>query len=171
MRRLADGLGRASARLNRIALIVAVLAVLVMLAAACWQIFARYLLARPPAWTEELARYSMVWGGLMGASCAYAMRRDPTLFPEALAARGARGRLFALIRAAGVLLFALTTIWFSVFGPGLNVARGYIARLLGRQAETMDIPMLVFGLAIPAGFAIIVVHVLADLARAFAADD
>ncbi|MFV0475284.1 MAG: TRAP transporter small permease [Pikeienuella sp.] len=167
LRRLARGLGLASVWLNRISLAVAALAVVVMLAAAGWQIIARYLLAQPPIWTEELSRYSMVWGGLMGASCAYFLKRDPTLFPEALAVRGARGRILALIRAGGVLLLALAAIWCSLFGPGMNFARGYLARLAGRQAETMDIPMLVFGVAIPVAFSIIVIHVMADLGRAF----
>lgn len=165
MRSIAEWLDRISFQLNRLALVVAVLAVLVMLAAAGWQVFARYLLSQPPAWTEELARFSMVWGGLLGASCAFRLKVDPTLFPEALALRGAMGRVLALIRSAGVLVFVLATMWFSLFGPGANFARGYIARLAGRQAETMDVPMMVFGIAIPIAFTIITIHVLADLAQ------
>lgn len=165
LRAIARGLDRVSVQLNRVGLVVAVLAVLVMLAAASWQVIARYVLSQPPIWTEELARFSMVWAGLMGASCAFRFKADPTLFPEALKATGAVGVIVTLIRSAGTLIFVCVTIWFCVFGPGMNIARGYIGRLAGRQAETMDVPMLVFGIAIPIAFTFIVIHVLADIAR------
>lgn len=162
---IARGLDRVSVQLNRIGLVVAVLAVLVMLAAASWQVIARYVLSQPPIWTEELARFSMVWAGLMGASCAYRLKADPTLFPEALKMRGPVGALAAILRSLGALIFVTVTIWFCIFGAGMNPTRGYIARLSGRQAETMDVPMLVFGIAIPIAFTFIVIHVLADLGR------
>lgn len=166
MRAVSDLLNRLSHGLNRVALVGAALAVAVMLAAAGWQVIARYLLHQPPVWTEELARFSMVWGGLLGASCAFRQRLDPTLFPEALAKSGVRGLVFTLIRAFGVLCFAIPILWFSFFGPGANPARGYLARLAGRQTETMDLPMVVFGIAIPLAFALILLHVLADIAKA-----
>lgn len=164
-RAIAKGLDRLSVWLHYGAMAGAVFAVLVMLAAAGWQVFARYLLSQPPAWTEELARFSMVWGGLLGASCAFRLKADPTLFPDAVARRGTVGIILVLIRSAGVLMLVLTTLWFCAFGPGMNLARGYVARLIGRQAETMDLPMIVFGIAIPIAFVIITIHVLADLSR------
>ena len=37
------------------------------------QVVARYVWAAPPGWTEEGARYAMVWAGLLGAT-AYRVR-------------------------------------------------------------------------------------------------
>ncbi|WP_254702708.1 TRAP transporter small permease [Sulfitobacter sp. THAF37] len=165
---MAQMLDRLSAGLNRAALLGAAIAVAVMLFAAGWQVIARYLLNQPPVWTEELARFSMVWGGLLGATCAFRFRSDPTLFPEALNTTGTRGLIATLIRALGVLCFILPILWFSFLGPGANPARGYLARLAGRQTETMDLPMVVFGIAIPLAFILILVHVLAEIARALA---
>lgn len=166
MRAVALTLNRISDGLNRLALVGASLAVAIMLAAAGWQVIARYLFNQPPIWTEELARFSMVWGGLLGASCAFRLRRDPTLFPEALTATGARGALFTVLRSFGAMCFILPILWFSLLGPGADPARGYLARLAGRQTETMDLPMVVFGIAIPLAFALILLHVLADIASA-----
>lgn len=166
MRAVAITLNRLSDGLNRLALVGAALAVAIMLAAAGWQVIARYLFNQPPIWTEELARFSMVWGGLLGASCAFRLRRDPTLFPEALNATGARGALFTVLRSFGVLCFILPILWFSLLGPGADPARGYLARLAGRQTETMDLPMVVFGIAIPLAFTLILLHVLADIVSA-----
>lgn len=163
--RIAALLDRLSLALHRAALWGAVAAVLVMLGAAIWQVIARYLLAQPPVWTEELARFSMVWAGLLGASCAFRMRTDPTLFPGMRTTAGTPGRVLALFRAAGVLALITPILWYSLLGANMNPARSYIARLAGRQTETMDIPMLVFGIAIPIAFAIILIHLLAQLAQ------
>lgn len=170
-RHIALWLDRLSVRLYRIGLGLSVFAVVVMMAAASWQVFARYLLAQPPVWTEELARFSMVWAGMLGASCAFRLKADPTLFPEALRLKGPANVLATTLRSAGTLIFVTVTIWCCIFGTGFDPSRGYIARLAGRQAETMPLPMMVFGIAIPIAFAFIVVHVLADFARLALPDD
>lgn len=156
-------LDRLSAGLNRVALWGAVAWVLVMLLAAGWQVVARYVLAQPPIWTEELARFSMVWAGVLGGSCAFRANSDPSLFPEMRDRGGALGKGLTLIRALGAFTFIAPILWFSLFGPNLNPARGYVARLAGRTAETMPLPMTVFGIAIPIAFSLILIHILADL--------
>lgn len=163
MRAVAKTLDDLSQVLNRLALWGSMLAVAVMLGAAAWQVIARYLLAQPPIWTEELARYAMVWGGLLGATCAFRAKTDPSLFPEMREYRGVGAGALALAHAAGVVIFVAPILWFSIFGAGANPARGYIARLMGRTAETMPVPMVVFGMAVPLAMALIVIHVLADL--------
>ena len=52
MRAVSDMLNKLSDGLNRVALVGAALAVAIMLAAAGWQVIARYLLNQPPIWTE-----------------------------------------------------------------------------------------------------------------------
>ena len=146
----------------------AILAVLVMIGAAGWQVIARYLLDQPPAWTEELARFSMVWAGVLGASCAFRVSADPSLFPVMRDATGRTGIWLALLRAAGTFAFIAPILWYSVFGLNGKLSSGYVGRLLGRQAETMDVPMAVFGTAIPIAFGLILIHLLADLAMTLA---
>ncbi|MCC5987335.1 MAG: TRAP transporter small permease subunit [Pararhodobacter sp.] len=164
MRRLARGLDRLSAALNTVALWGAVLAVLVMVFAAGWQVVARYALAAPPVWTEELARRSMVWAGMLGASAAFRAGVDPTLFPQAVLLRGLPGKGLALIRAAGALIFVAPVIWFSLFGPNMNMARGFLGRSLDRTAEMIPLSMIWFTAAVPLAFALIALHVIAALA-------
>lgn len=161
MRKLAVNLDRFSALLNSIALWGAVLAVLTMVAAAGWQVIARYILDAPPIWTEELARRAMVWGGMLGASCAFRAAADPTLFPGMRDMTGRFGAVLALIRAGGVLLFATPVIWFSIFDSRMNTAHGFLGRSLNRSAEMLDVSMIWFTAAVPLAFVIIVLHVLA----------
>lgn len=164
IRSLARGLDRLSSGLNALALAGAVLAVLVMIYAAGWQVIARYALNAPPIWTEELARRAMVWAGMLGASAAFRAGADPTLFPHMALIRGRAGALLALIRATGVLLFAVPVIWFSLFGANMNMERGFLGRSLGRTAEMLPVSMIWFTAAIPIAFALIVLHMAARLA-------
>lgn len=167
MRALADILDRVSTALNRVALGGAVLSILILVLVAGWQVVARYVLDQPPPWTEELARYAMVWAGVLGASCAFRAGVDPSLFPGQREKRGQMGNLWAIIRAVGALAFATPILWYSVMGLNMNPGRSYIARLAGRQADTMDVPMVVFGIAIPVAFTLIIIHALAGLTAHF----
>ena len=166
MRAAISWLDRFSASLNRIALWGAVLMVTALVAIAFWQAAARYLLDQPPAWTEELARYLMVWAGLLGASCAFRIHADPSLFPDARKREDGVGRLFAVIRAIGAFIFIAPILWYCTFGLNGRITSGYIARNARVSAETLDIPMSVFALAIPIGFGLILLHLLANLGTA-----
>ena len=156
-------LDRISAFLNRIALWGAVLTVSTLVLIAFWQAAARYLLDQPPSWTEELARYLMVWAGLLGASCAFRIQADPSLFPDARARQDGLGRVFAVIRALGAFIFITPILWYCLFGLNGKISSGYIARNARVSAETLDIPMSAFALAVPVGFGLILVHLLANL--------
>ena len=161
MRAIALSLDRMSAFVNAIALWGAVLAVVAMVGAAGWQVVARYILDAPPIWTEEAARRAMVWAGMLGASCAFRAAADPTLFPAMRALPGRIGATLAVVRAAGVLIFAAPVLWYSVFDGRMNPARGFLGRSMNRSAEMLDVPMIWFTSAVPLAFAIIVLHVLA----------
>ncbi|MEY8840601.1 TRAP transporter small permease [Cribrihabitans sp. XS_ASV171] len=170
MLKLARGLDRISATLDRIALAGAIAALLVMLLSAGWQVVARYVLDAPPIWTEELARRAMVWAGMLGASCAFRAGADPTLFPAVRLRIGAQGLALALLRGLGVLTFAVPVIWFSVFNARMDPARGFLGRSLNRQAEMLDVAMIWFTAAVPLAFVLITLHLLAGLALRLAGD-
>ena len=164
MRPLARQLGRLSAALNSTALWGAILALLVMVFAASWQVVARYVFEAPPIWTEELARRAMVWTGMLGASCAFYAGTDPTLFPAMRLRRGGPGLALAVIRACGVLAFAIPILWYSVFDSRMNAVRGFLGRSLARQAEMLDVSMVWFTAAVPLAFLLILIHLIARLA-------
>lgn len=166
MRAVIFWLDRISASLNRVALWGAVLTVAALVLIAFWQAAARYLLDQPPAWTEELARYLMVWAGLLGASCAFRIHADPSLFPDARKREDGIGQLFVVIRAIGALIFITPILWYCLYGLNGKVTSGYIARNARVSAETLDIPMSIFAIAIPVGFGLILLHLLANLGTA-----
>ncbi|WP_018698170.1 TRAP transporter small permease [Amorphus coralli] len=162
--RAVTGLVRFSDGLNRVALALAVVALVVMAASAGYQVIARYIFDAPPIWTEELARRAMVWAGMLGASVAFHERSDPTLFPGVARTTGGLGRLLAVVRAAGVTIFAVPVLFYSVFGANWALSRGFLGRSLGREAEMLSVPMVWFTAAVPVAFLIILVHTAASLA-------
>ncbi len=75
-----------------------------------WQVASRYLLGSPSSFTEELARYLMIWIGLVGA--AYAFRKRSHLSLDLIMQGAGPVRKRWLIRFSyGVsLLFALSVM-------------------------------------------------------------
>ena len=165
MQRLANSLGTVSAVLDRLAIVAAAAAVLVMVGSAGWQVVARYVFDQPPIWTEELARRAMIWAGLLGATAAFRARAEPTLFPGSVDVQGNLGFALAALRATGVLLLALPVLWFCFIGPGGGFTRSFLDRTANRPAEMLDVPMVWFTAAIPVAFVLILIHLAADLAQ------
>jgi TRAP-type C4-dicarboxylate transport system permease small subunit len=124
------------------------------------QVVARYLFSEPPGWTEEGARYAMVWSGMLGAAVAFKAGGDPVL----LRLKSLEGRaVIQWLRAAAVVLFLGPILYFCVFGPGWDLARGFMARSASRNSEAIGVSMLWFSAALPVSIVAILVHVAAGL--------
>ena len=91
----------------------AVLAVCLMFLTVMLQIIARYVFSAPPIWTEDVARYAMVWTGLLGATLSFKTRSDAVLmqsvFPKPSQILSALGEA---IQSAAVLIFILPVVYF-----------------------------------------------------------
>lgn len=154
----------ASAALDRAARWGAALGFVAMLVFIAIQVVARYIFDSPPIWTEELARYAMVWAGLLGASVAFRAGVDPVLVRRAAVPGRGAGHVLRLLRAGAALIFTVPVLYYCLFGPGFDLSRGYVARAAARTADTLGFPMVWVALAVPVALALIVVHTLAFLA-------
>ncbi|MEO7937445.1 MAG: TRAP transporter small permease subunit [Burkholderiaceae bacterium] len=132
-----------------------------MLVLIAIQVIARYLLSEPPGWTEEGARYAMVWCGLLGSAVAFKAGADPVLLRlKSLE----NNRPIAWLRAASVVLFVAPILYFCVVGPDQDLTRGFLARSASRSSETMGLSMVWFTAALPVTFISLLIHVAAGLA-------
>lgn len=127
-----------------------------------WQVFTRFILKNPSSFTEELARYMMIWVGLMGS--AYATGRKSHLALDLLTARleGARKRASEFFIHAVVFVFALGVM---VGGGGRLV---YIQLTLGQQSAALQWKTGYVYLAVPLAGAFIAFYsvlALIDAAR------
>jgi TRAP-type C4-dicarboxylate transport system permease small subunit len=164
MARVAALLGTVSFSLARLALWAATAALIIMLAATLYQVVARYIFSSPPIWTEELARYAMIWAGLLGATCSFRAREDPVLFVSNRDRIGRSGLVMASVRASAVFIFVAPVLYFSFYSPTGQYGSGFLARTAGRSAEMLNVSMVWFSLAVPLALAMIAVHQLSDLA-------
>jgi TRAP-type C4-dicarboxylate transport system permease small subunit len=119
-----------------------------------FQVVTRYIIRNPPAWTEELARYCMVWGGMLGATVAFKGGADPCLVQPPV--RGSR----LWIRAARLLRAAVTV---SFLGPILYYSDKFLMRTWHRTTEALGIPTALVTVAVPFAVAVILFHLLAQL--------
>lgn len=104
LKRVTGAVSRASARAVRIVLIamVVVMTVLVIM-----QVLLRYLFSSAFSWTEEIARYLMIWVSFLGAGLA--LQQGLHIGVEALIMRlSSRGRRrVSLVSKAAVLVFLI----------------------------------------------------------------
>lgn len=157
-------LSKTSDALDRLCRWGALAALVLMVTLIGIQVVARYLWSDPPGWTEEGARYAMVWAGLLGATISFRAGFDPVLAKFKIFDKGALRVTAAALRAIATVLFLGPILFFCVFGPNYDISRGYIARSAERAAEAIGVPMVWFAIALPIAITVIFIHLLADLA-------
>jgi len=153
--RLSDGLDRIM-RLATIGFLIALVSVVIL------QVIARYVFASPPAWTEEIARYAMIWAGLLGATMSFKRGFDPALFGDFRSRN--RFVLFAakLGRSLPVLIYLLPILLFCFIGANMTVERSFLVRHSRSMADAFDFPTLLVAIAVPIMIVTILIHLAAQ---------
>lgn len=121
-----------------------------------WQVFTRFVLKHPSSFTEESARYMMIWLGLLGS--AYAVGQKSHLALDLITARleGASKRRSELFIHSIVLVFALTVL----VGGGGRLS--WIQLSLGQRSAALQMKLGYVYLALSlAGIFIAIYSVLA----------
>lgn len=158
----------ASNRIHWITRHVAVFAVCLMFLTVFVQIIARYVFSSPPVWTEDVARYAMVWTGLLGATLSFKTQSDAVLMQSVFPQRPSFLGFFAqAVQSAAVLVFVLPVVYFCFIGLRGGFAKGYLARQSGLTADTLGIPMVWISVSVPLAMIIILLH----LSARWAGDD
>ncbi len=129
---LADNLGR---RLNWLVERLCAVLVAVMVAIVWFGVVSRYMIDLGATWTEELARYVMIWAALLAVSCG-AYRREHIgldFFYRWLSPR-ARLALSTVLDLVGIAFF----VFLLVYGLGMaSAGAGQYATIFGM---TMLVP-------------------------------
>jgi TRAP-type C4-dicarboxylate transport system permease small subunit len=117
-------------------------------------VLCRYVLKAPLPWSEEMARYLMIWGASVGASIAF--REGSHISVTILVDRLDRviGRVVIRFAQTIVIVFMAT-----VALKGFNL----LFELKGQTSPAMEIPMAWPYLAIPVGCLLILLEALAKL--------
>lgn len=122
-----------------------------------WGVFTRYVMGSQASWTEELARFLLIWIGTLGA--AYASGQKMHLAIDLLSPslnESNRKRLGALI-AVLILIFVITVM---IIG-GIRLI--YITFHLDQTSAAMKLPMGLVYSVIPLSGVFIVYYKLSEL--------
>jgi TRAP-type C4-dicarboxylate transport system permease small subunit len=108
-----------------------------------WQVFSRYVLGQPSAFTDELARYLMIWLGLLGA--AYVSGKGGHVAIDILAKRSSeqKQRLLKRMVCVCIIFFCLTAM---VIGGSWLV---YTTHELKQLSPALGLPLAYVYLVIP----------------------
>ena len=150
-----------SAGIDRVCLFLAKAALVGMVAVIMLQVVSRYGLRQPPVWTEELARYLMVWGGLPGAPAAFRRAADPAIARVDERAGDRRAQFAKVAIAVTALIFVGPILYFSLVGAGFDLSRSFIMRMAARTSPGLGINLAFIAAAIPTVCVIILIHVAA----------
>jgi TRAP-type C4-dicarboxylate transport system permease small subunit len=149
---VADRLGHI---VDRVAGAFCVAAFAGMLGTALLGVFFRYIMTRPFQWTEELARYLLIWMGFAAISLGVRRREHIVVFPLAEKLPPRFGRWVDL-------LVDLLVIFFFVYllREGFHMTSRTMLR-----ASTLPISMVWIHLAVPVAALLALVQLAANLVR------
>lgn len=147
-----------SAGLDKVCLALAKAGLIGIALVILLQVAVRYGIRSPFAWTEEMARYLMVWSGLLGATCAFRRGLDPVILTVTPSVAPARRGLSRVMLAVAVLIFLLPMLHYSVFGPNWNIERGFLWRGMGRNSPALGLNMALVGSVIPITCLVTLIH-------------
>ncbi|AKA34575.1 TRAP transporter small permease [Flagellimonas lutaonensis] len=134
-----------------------VLIMAVMVVNVLWQVFSRYVLGTPSSFTDELARFLMIWIGVLGA--AYVAGRNGHVAIDVLARRTSgnnQKKLKQLVRIA-IVLFCL----FAMVIGGLRLV--YVTYVLEQYSPALGLPLAVVYLVIPLSGLLIIYYKISDM--------
>ena len=125
--------------------------------AVLWQVYSRYVLQNSSSVTEEIARYLMIWIGILGAAYASGQQEHLAIniLPPKLNERN-RIRLRIGINIL-IILFAVSAL---IIGGGNLV---YISYLLGQTSAALNLPLSVVYAVLPISGILIIVYKLNEV--------
>lgn len=128
----------------------------VMVLNVLWQVFSRYFLGEPSSFTDELARYLMIWIGILGA--AYVSGKNGHVAIDVLPSRLSEHKQKQLKKVVGVLiiLFSITAL---VIGGSRLV---YITYVLKQFSPALQMPLSLVYLVIPISGVLIIYYKVSD---------
>ena len=127
-------------------LVVATICIIVMAAlviCVVWQVFSRWVLSSPSTFTDEIARFSMIWVGLLGAAYTVGAQRHLSIDLSISHLTGKKRHLSIIYRNLCILIFSASAI---IWGGGYLTTRVYQS---GQLSPAMQIPMAYVYLVLP----------------------
>lgn len=140
--------------LNQICCVIVVIVGIIMTACLTWGVFTRFILKDPAIFTEEIARFCLIWLAFIGSSIAM-KRKDLTSFRVLVDRLPLRGQ--KMMEIIGTLLLMTYLVIFIKSG---NDAIGIFER---QKASVTKVPLIYPAMGLYIGACVMMVHALPQL--------
>ena len=144
-------------KIDKILAKLLILIMSIMVINVLWQVFSRYFLGTPSSFTDELARYLMIWIGILGA--AYVSGRNKhvaiDVLPSRLSAKSQK-KLRLVVRIL-IILFCLFAL---VIGGSRLV---YVTYVLDQYSPALQVPLALVYMVIPISGILIIYYKISDI--------
>ncbi|MFI8379455.1 TRAP transporter small permease [Leeuwenhoekiella sp. NPDC079379] len=127
--------------------------------AVLWQVFSRYVLQSASSFTEEIARYLLIWIGILGAAYASGQQEHlainilpPKLNPE--------NRIKLRI---GINILIMLFAFFALIIGGGNLV--YVNYELGQYSAALGLPLGVVYMVLPISGILVIIYKSIELAN------
>ncbi|MBZ9730092.1 TRAP transporter small permease [Salegentibacter sp. JZCK2] len=129
----------------------------VMVTAVSWQVFSRYILQASSSFTEEIARYLLIWIGILGA--AYVAGQQQHLSIDILAPKLSLKNRVKLRMGINLLIILFCLLVLVIGGSNLV----YLNYLLGQTSAALNIPLGAVYTVIPISGVLVIIYKINEL--------
>ncbi|HCD52688.1 MAG TPA: TRAP transporter small permease [Balneolaceae bacterium] len=129
----------------------------IMLITVCWQVISRYILAEPSSFTDELARFLLIWIGMLGS--AYASGQHMHLAIDLLPSKLEGTKKFWLNMVIYSMVILFVTATFVIGGSRLV----YMTTKLAQTSAAMQMPLAYVYSILPISGVIILIYCVRDI--------
>ena len=117
-----------------------------------WQVLTRFILPQPSSFTEEVARFLLIWLSLLGGAYAY---RERSHLGFNLLVKNMSVNKQVFVHKFSCVLVAFFAVFVLIVG-GSNLV--YLTWLLGQYSPVLDVPMAFVYIVIPASGVLFLIY-------------
>lgn len=128
-----------------------------MVVAVTWQVFSRYALQASSSFTEEVARYLLIWIGLLGAAFVSGQRQHLAI--DILGPKLEESKRIKLRIGINILIIGFSLGVMIIGGSNLV----YVNYLLGQTSAALNIPLGVVYMALPISGLLVIVYKIIEI--------
>lgn len=144
-------------RIDKVLGVFLIIIMSVMVVNVLWQVFTRYVLGTPSSFTDELARYLMIWVGVLGA--AYVSGKNMHVAIDVLPSKLNNTNKKILSRVVNVIIIAFVLSALVIGGIRLV----YLTFILEQHSPALQIPLALVYLVLPLSGLLIIFYKTSDL--------
>ena len=146
-------------KVDKILAVILVVIMAIMVLNVLWQVFSRYVLGSPSFFTDELARYLMIWVGILGA--AYASGKNMHVAINVLPSKLEASSQKKLRQVVRILIISFC--FFAMIIGGIRLV--YVTYVLEQYSPALNLPLSVVYSVIPLSGLLIIFYKISDILK------